>query len=142
MACRDEHDEFGTIIGGVGAVLNALLHGHAQSLADVVVVAAGGALGGRLGSALPDIIEPATSPHHRSTGHSLAVGGLVAGKGVPAVATWKRDLMRTSPPNDQAARMLRLFAGAMAVGAPVGYVSHLALDATTPKGLPLLTRGC
>ena len=71
---------------------------------------------------VPDILEPAVHPNHRSLFHGLAMAGC-AGYGVKAAASQQEwpEWMK-----------------ALAVGAAVGYLSHLALDATTPKSLPLL----
>lgn len=69
---------------------------------------------------LPDLLEPATSPNHRNSCHSLAAAALVAwlmsGKHV-------KDL----PPEIRA----------LLVAGGTGYLSHLALDGLTPKCIPL-----
>jgi membrane-bound metal-dependent hydrolase YbcI (DUF457 family) len=76
---------------------------------------------------LPDIMEPAVNPHHRQFFHSLAFAGLliVAGK---ALYDWQ--------PETDEGRFWRK-AGLIGLGA---YMCHLALDATTPRSLPLLGR--
>lgn len=76
---------------------------------------------------LPDLIEPATSPHHRQFFHSLAVAGLLA-EGMRRVHEWEVE-------NDGD---LFLKDTLMVIGA--SYLSHLAMDSTTPKGLPILGR--
>ena len=78
-----------------------------------------------LGGKLPDIIEPATSPHHRKFFHSVAVM-LAVGWGVKQAYEWTPETSW-----EKFARLALIFGG-------VGYISHLALDATTPMGLPLL----
>ena len=75
---------------------------------------------------LPDILEPSlNNPHHRQFCHSLVVLGLV-GYGLKKAYDWE--------PKDSFESFLRgaaLFAGA-------GYLSHLLMDATTARSLPLL----
>jgi membrane-bound metal-dependent hydrolase YbcI (DUF457 family) len=85
-----------------------------------------GGLGAMCGS-LPDLIEPATSPHHRQFFHSLAFG-LMAFEGLRRVYRWhpEDDLNR-------AIRGLTLIAGG-------AYLIHLAMDSTTPMSLPLVGR--
>src|SRR5687768_17333319 len=39
---------------------------------------AGGTAAGMFGGALPDLMEPASSPNHRAFGHSLLLGGAIA----------------------------------------------------------------
>jgi len=79
-------------------------------------------LAGALSAALPDVLEPAVDPNHRSLCH----GGLA----VCGVAYGLRKVVTTAEMPD--------WLGALARGALVGYASHLVLDATSPKGLPLL----
>lgn len=84
-----------------------------------------GAIMGAFAGKLPDIFEPALNPNHRQFFHSIAFLG-AAGYSLKKVYDWE--------PQDglqKAIRMLVLCAGA-------GYISHLLLDATTPKCLPLL----
>lgn len=88
-------------------------------------VAAGG-LGALCGS-LPDLIEPATNPHHRQFFHSVAFG-IIVFEGLRRVYKWQ--------PNDDWQRLARgitLIAGG-------AYLVHLAMDSTTPRSLPLLGR--
>jgi membrane-bound metal-dependent hydrolase YbcI (DUF457 family) len=77
---------------------------------------------------LPDIIEPAfKNPNHRQFFHSIAVLAAV-GYGVKKAYDWQ--------PEDKLEKVIRgilLCAGA-------GYLSHLALDAITPRSLPLVGR--
>ena len=76
-------------------------------------------------SELPDILEPAIHSHHRKFWHSFVV---LAGA-VGAVAwlwNWR--------PATVEERRLR----AVLLGALVGYASHLGMDATTPRCLPIV----
>lgn len=76
---------------------------------------------------LPDLIEPATSPHHRQFFHSLAFAAL-GFEGLRRVYRWQ--------PEDDFERVVRgltLIAGG-------AYLIHLAMDATTPMSVPLIGR--
>ena len=85
-----------------------------------------GGLGALCGS-LPDLIEPATNPHHRQFFHSVAFAALAV-EGLRRIYQWqpKDDLDRTI-------RGLTLIAGG-------AYLIHLAMDSTTPMSLPLVGR--
>ena len=152
MAKKSAHD-----LGGMasGAVIAALLAG-AQPSEHVALEVAGGALGGWLGSRLPDLLDPPTTPNHRSAGHgalsAIAIGRSV-GDRVKEIqrhlrvtaddlasvrATLETDLQRFF--NLILEWICRLLAGA-AAGVASGYASHLVLDMTTPRGLPLLVKG-
>ncbi|WP_459949443.1 metal-dependent hydrolase [Denitratisoma sp. agr-D3] len=75
---------------------------------------------------LPDLLEPATSPNHRSFFHSVVfAAGLVEGF---------RQLNNWQPATDLE-KFLR-GAGMLAISA---YLIHLALDFTTKKSLPILS---
>jgi inner membrane protein len=74
---------------------------------------------------LPDILEPALHPHHRQFCHSIVVL-LGVGYGMKKAYQWE--------PKDNVDKLLRCIA--LCVGA--GYISHLLLDATTPRSLPIL----
>lgn len=88
-------------------------------------VAAGGFAA--LCATLPDLIEPATSPHHRQFFHSLTFAAFL-GAGLHQL--WKYQ------PKSQLELWTRR-AGLIAGGS---YLVHLALDSTTPMGLPLVGR--
>jgi membrane-bound metal-dependent hydrolase YbcI (DUF457 family) len=70
---------------------------------------------------LPDILEPADSPNHRKFFHSLTAAGLVAH------AVSGRHTANYSAPT------FRILA---ALG--TGYLSHIALDCTTPAAIDLV----
>lgn len=113
----------------------------------------GGVLGGALGGRFPDVVEPAIHAGHRSVAHALVPAGVAGAAGLPRlpaaqqhVRQWAdRCRARREAATSVLKRILwwlaemvcRLVSGALA-GAAVGYASHLLLDATTPKGLPLI----
>ena len=85
---------------------------------------AAGALGAGCTN-LPDILEPATSPNHRKVFHSVACA-VVLIAGFKKAWDWE--------PDDSAGRVLRF----VALAGIAGYLTHLALDATTKRSLPLI----
>jgi membrane-bound metal-dependent hydrolase YbcI (DUF457 family) len=99
-------------------------------------------VGGYLGAAAPDWIDPPTSPNHRSIGHSIVVagGGIVYTSS--HITQWRAELQTRSAAAFSTGRVgkgyLYLIASSLFVGFVAGYASHLVLDASTPKGLPLL----
>jgi hypothetical protein len=112
----------------------------------------------KLAAALPDLLEPAISSWHRGSLHSygaLASGVTVAGRPPAWARDWiaareqaadrarrERESLQTDHPDRAGlwlAEMAEHFAIGVLVGAPPGgYVSHLLLDAGSPRGLPLL----
>tara|TARA_R110001592_G_scaffold37064_3_gene123929 strand:- start:973 stop:1341 length:369 start_codon:yes stop_codon:yes gene_type:complete len=74
---------------------------------------------------LPDILEPALHSHHRQFFHSVVFLSAVSYSLMRAYE-WK--------PKDAFEKALRGFA-LIAAG---GYLSHLLLDMTTPRGIPIL----
>lgn len=74
---------------------------------------------------LPDVLEPALHPHHRQFFHSIAFAGLV-GWGTYKVYQWK--------PEDSVDDILRFLL--LVIGG--AYLIHLALDAGTPRSLPIV----
>ena len=71
---------------------------------------------------LPDLIEPATSPSHRKFAHSVLV---LCGMSIGKVAIIESKLL--SPEK-------KLYLSC----AVASYGSHLLLDSSTPKGLPMM----
>jgi len=107
---------------GAGLAVSCLDQGKKSELAHNPAIAV--PLAGFFGK-LPDILEPATNPHHRQFCHSIAVFAGI-GYGLKKAYDWK-------PENNKEAfyRGLALVAGA-------GYLSHLLFDATTPMSLPVI----
>ena len=103
-----------------------------------------------LGSCLPDLLEPAFSPSHRGLFHSVLAGiGLVAGLAqITTLNSDERATTRTShggetvgwycrQPEPEAYPWLKPIS-ALLIALIIGYLLHLVMDSTTPKGLPLL----
>lgn len=76
--------------------------------------------------AAPDIFEPATDPHHRGLGHSVALG----------TALTKLAITNCNRENGNLEEFLKIAAAVVTVS----YVVHLIADGFTPNGLPLLGR--
>ena len=116
-----EHRFFSAIIlAAAGASL-------ADRPEDKVPHAAAACVGGYCLGTLPDIVEPATSPHHRQFFHSIAFATLL-GYGVYKLYQWD-----PKTPQEEMLRLVGLIAGG-------AYLIHLALDATTKRSLPLIGR--
>ena len=128
------------------------------------VEAIGGFLGGYVAGTLPDVLEPAICSWHRGVFHSATADSAVL-YAHTILAQWAQMCRQngdqcsmvpqiqdvrtgawfplTQPPLQQICAILggllwRVLAGFLN-GLAAGYVSHLALDATTPRGIPLLT---
>lgn len=78
---------------------------------------------GIAGAILPDKIEPAFHPNHRAFFHSFTSGGGV---------TYSIKKVATEPASIHSDFRYPVLAFLL------GYCSHLVLDGTTPKGLPLI----
>lgn len=86
----------------------------------------GAALVGCFGACLPDLLEPPDNPSHRKVLHSMAIGG--AGIPFTISKTYKGDWSFASTNGDRDFIIIL----------SLGYLSHLVLDAGTPRGLPIL----
>ena len=113
-----------SVVGGLSGLAVSLLDtdDRGQSAHNPVLAMAVGTFFGKL----PDILESALrNPHHRQFFHSVLV--LVAmGAGLKNIYEWK--------PKDNVQEVLRC----LMLCAGVGYISHLLLDASTPRSLPLI----
>lgn len=159
MPNREIHRPVAAVLG-TGYSGYRAYHRHRQQptpAAFIIAEALGGFAGGWIGGALPDLIDPPTSPNHRHFGHGVAtVAGAVVWT-AEALARLqeklrhkadelRRDRLRLQ--NDferlvsEVAEFLLRFVAGLFDGLIAGYVSHLALDFCTPTGLPLIARGC
>jgi membrane-bound metal-dependent hydrolase YbcI (DUF457 family) len=117
MANRAEHEFWGAIAGGTVATFN-------KDASKWVANPVTGAFIGQIAGRLPDILEPATSPNHRSFFHSWLFLGIL-GFGLFITYKWK--------PQSKWEKAFRLFI--LIIGG--AYVSHLALDSLTKRSLPI-----
>ncbi len=146
------HDIVG---GGAGLVLGLLAlkrlnvpsHGELSFLL-------GAAAGSWMASRAPDAVEPALHSWHREFFHSVTAGAGVVTAGATAgaeyvranlscatVAAGKRAALDPQSPDGLALwwqEQAWYFAAGFVFGLPVGYVSHLLADMTTPRSIPLL----
>lgn len=121
MPCASEHAAFNLI---AVAMACATVQHRAGSRPPNGAAVAMGVTAACLPS-LPDALEPALHPNHRRFFHSI-VFALAVAYGIRRVYMWETQ-------NDWD----RLVRAALLVGG-AAYLSHLALDAFTAKGLPIL----
>jgi len=91
-----------------------------QSIRPIIAGYVGAAFG-----TLPDILEPAHNPNHRQFFHSLIFAGLV-GVACRKIYSWQPATVE-----EKTMRFLLLLTGG-------AYLTHLAMDAFSSKGLPVL----
>jgi hypothetical protein len=117
----------------------------------------GGWFAGQHAGTWADVAEPATSSHHRDSCHALLPTAYAATLAFQRVDSLQRVLraraqeffqfaVGTNDGVQQVANiavglLLHVIAGAVP-SVPASYISHVALDASTPRGVPLLFRGC
>ena len=154
------------LIGASGGAAFAAYRAKDQNPGNWIAELAGGAIGGYVGGILPDILEPAISSWHRGVAHSYVSGATVAGTANAVLSKWEVACrtnaesckaipvivvpggMFVAAPPDPVHQFLsslaelfwRLMAGLLN-GLVAGYISHLALDAVTPRSIPLLASG-
>ncbi len=149
MPRRNAHLAIAAVCGGVAAYFVATEAGSSDPFPEIL----GGILGALATAMVPDAIDPATSPSHRGSGHSVAFAGLVSLAIQPCrrfAARCRNDAetfrslaaQAEARPGEQAdhqfSELASRFAAGVAVGLPVGLLSHLGADATTPRGLTLV----
>jgi hypothetical protein len=150
MPNRDVHAVAGLVAGLATGLATATLVAEEHQAVHILVCALSGVGGGLV----PDFIEPALSPNHRSLAHSfVAVGGLA----LAVKANYHAQCLKRATACEQRAVLLpvgcpewraerrtaatwRVMA-ASTLGFVAGYASHLALDGATPKGLPVVAAG-
>ena len=126
MPNYETHSKTGVYTGlftGAFFIILRLIHGEDIDTVEGIKLLGLGALGGFIGAALPDVFEPSfRNPNHRGIAHS------VAGVGFLSIGVAKRFSKGKCSEQD-------VFVTAFGVG----YLSHLVLDARTPKGLPFFS---
>ncbi len=143
-------------VGAGSGFVVALVRSEGQDGWKRFVEGLGGGVGGYLGACAPDVLEPAVHSWHRSGCHSVTAGASVVLGAKRAVGAWEKkcrkmaddfETKRQAPGANDFHKalyliievLLRMAAGVLS-GAATGYVSHLALDAVTPRGIPLICR--
>ena len=109
-------------------------------------------MGGIIGGILPDRLDPPTNPRHRGIAHSFLTGILTVSFGISWLKWFDPHLKATAikfreewehSQHQNIAAFLQyicvLFVSGITAGVMAGYLSHLALDANTPAGLPLIS---
>jgi len=149
MPRRNAHLTIAAICGGATAYFDAKRAGSSDPFPEIL-----GGIAGALATAMvPDALDPATSPSHRGSGHSVAFAGLISMAVPPCrrfAASCRNDAEAfrelTAQPearpgeraNHQFSELASRFAAGFAVGLPIGLLSHPGADATTPRGLTLV----
>jgi membrane-bound metal-dependent hydrolase YbcI (DUF457 family) len=118
MPNAKEHALVGAGMGFIGYALYCRFADREFKVSEALLATGACALG----SLSPDGLEPAVHSWHRGTCHSVAMGGVAARI---ASGPW---VLGANP--DLGTLLLSFFA--------LGYLSHLAMDACTPRCLPLL----
>lgn len=119
MACAFAH----RVVAGAGIGI-AIAYKESENGESTVWPIAGGGLGAVFGT-LPDILEPASHPNHRQFFHGLVFAGALGYTGYK-LYKWR--------PEESWQEVMRMV-GLIAISA---YLIHLAMDATTPKSVPLV----
>jgi LexA-binding, inner membrane-associated putative hydrolase len=144
----------------VGAASGAVYAAYkAGDHPNVLIEAIGGGFGGYWASMLPDVLEPATSSWHRGPCHSFTAGGVVmsassvltdwatacrqeADKHRATEMAWNPATGSFTPmpqnPFQLLAEWFWSFLAGLLNGLGAGYLSHIALDAFTPRGVPFV----
>lgn len=113
-------------LGAAVALFTAVAHEDARNGVTSNRPLAAACVGATCGT-LPDLFEPAFHPNHRQFFHSLAFAGLM-GYACYRLYQWKPETG-----TEELMRFFLLTAGG-------AYLTHLAMDAFSPKSLPLV--GC
>jgi len=118
---RAEHQSFGCLSAFVTYFKLCEIYNMLPNILSGFIVI----IGGIILSTLPDDLEPAISPNHRSFFHSLFIllGGLYILR-----AVYKKE-------------NIGLETKIILISICSSYASHIALDAFTPKGILLLEKG-
>jgi hypothetical protein len=148
MSNRRAHVLVGSVVGGGAAAWTARKQSPSAQLLETL----GGIGGGVVGARMPDVIDPPTCWNHRSVGHGIAPIGAAATALFKMLEGWQEKLRARADAEHhkyEAATsflaqawhlvislLCRLASGAL-VGFVAGYLSHLAMDFTTPAGLPI-----
>lgn len=144
-----EHERIAGLSGAGAAAYEA----RQQELPVMLAEIFGGYMGGKIGGRVPDLIDPPTSPNHRSIGHGVIPNGTLFVKTFEFATDLRRNIRqwaaeakarseRSEDPVEAIIQfglyMLLHFVAGMIAGMPAGHISHLLADSMTKKGLPLI----
>lgn len=147
MANGKVHTVLGMISGPSLCLLLAQLDGRKATLPELL----GASMAGGVSAKLPDWLEPAIHPHHRSFFHSCSFAATVGTLSWSFMLRQRREFLRLADQYEQlgqlgpqegerAAFLTRTwgyqFLAGILTGAIAGYASHLIADACTAKSLP------
>ncbi len=150
MPNKDTHVFFGTASGAI----YSLSLSKDQEVNNRILESIGGGIGGYCGSRLPDIFNPANQPRHRAFAHSMLTGTVSTVNANEIAFLWIKtfremaDYFKACRQDEQISDfnknlclffeiLMRVMVG-IGPGLIAGYISHLALDATTQRSLPLV----
>lgn len=152
MPCYKEHKFVAGVVGGATALVFAADQKPLQMIAEV---AGGLFIGGHAGT-WADCIEPGISSYHRQEAHAVVPSLVGANFVFQNLTSFQGSLRQTAAQCFELAQNtpdplqglvsllvglgLHFIAGAVPAVA-TGYLSHVALDACTPRGVPVLVRG-
>jgi MFS family permease len=151
MPGRQTHVAVGILVGSELAAYRAREQEPLAALLETV----GGAVGGYFGGRLPDIIEPALWPGHRQFVHSVAAGSGIAYGLYKLLEEWEKECRSraehySNKRGEDSAHwwqkffftvleiFFRVVAGGLS-GLSAAYMSHLFLDGSTPKSIPVIS---
>lgn len=128
MPDKNEHLKLGSIVGGGLAISKYLWDQWSKNEQinwfDLLKWAGLGVFGGGCAAMLPDYLEPASNPRHRSVFHSVLSLGVVT--------SGTYFFCQNTDSSMFAKMLLTISAG--------GYASHLIADSQTPYGLPFINK--
>ena len=112
------HAVLGALITGIGYLGYKWSKNESPTIIETILAFAGGAIAG----AAPDILESPTNPNHRSIFHSKAMLDLISKA--------NQNMWQSKQLTENQKAIISLLSAS--------YASHLVVDGTTPKGLPLI----
>jgi inner membrane protein len=130
MPSYKHHRKTGRTVGAIGGGLTYLSFLKEKrktnpfyqfDLVDFLLFIAGGTAIGEVAGVLPDVLEPGIHSHHRNICHSATTATAIT-YGMHKAANSNLSLIEKAVIN---------IAGS-------SYLSHLAMDAETPRGLPII----
>lgn len=141
-------------VGAIAGCTHALYRARNEKPFHLLLEALGGLVGGYIGGRFPDIVDPPTSPNHRSIGHGVLPNATLSTIYYAQLGDWQRrcreqaNKHRLKQKQAQSiwshvkhgflGALCRIFSGFLS-GFAAGHTSHLALDMTTPRRLPLIS---